>query len=316
MRKPAGAVSEVLMRTGSLLLVMLAFETAAAQPSRPPPPPGDDGMHDGAVVEPPPCTVFAELVPIVSGRTASLRVVLKNTARTPTTVTLEGPCGARYAVRGEPRTTCPPSPCRAAPPKTYTIGAMRSLTLGTLPVKSKGDACREPMPNGSTLFEAVVTSQDRHVCSGAKVHVIKDARSGRLRKAKPTDPLVEPSIPAPTPTSPSTLPPKAPKPCPACGIGCPRGRPSSAVDANGCRVCACEDFPRPAPAPKTAPPPSPTTPTTPTTTPTTPRTPPKKSCPACAMGCPNGVPSSAVDANGCPVCACEDFSRPTPVPSK
>jgi hypothetical protein len=31
------------------------------------------------------------------------------------------------------------------------------------------------------------------------------------------------------------------QPCPACGIGCPHGVPSSAVDANGCTVCACED---------------------------------------------------------------------------
>ena len=32
-----------------------------------------------------------------------------------------------------------------------------------------------------------------------------------------------------------------------------------------------------------------------------------KHCPACGIGCPNGVPSSKVDANGCPVCACEDL---------
>jgi hypothetical protein len=291
------------MRTG--LLVMLALETATAQPSRPPPPP-DDIPQDGAPLDMlSACTLFAEIVPIVSAKTASLRVVLKNTSSTSAKVTLEGTCGARYTVRGEPRNTCPPSPCRPAPLKTYTIGAKRSLTLGTVTVKSKGDACREPMPNGSTLFEAAATGKQMRVCSGPAVHVIKDARTGALRKAKPNEPIVAPTVPAPPTTSPppklppSTIPPtRAPKqPCPACGFGCPGGRPSSAVDANGCRVCACED-PRPT-APTTSPPKAPSTV-------------PKKPCPACGIGCPNGVPSSAVDANGCRVCACEDDIFPGP----
>jgi hypothetical protein len=296
------------MRTG--LLVMLALETATAQPSRPPPHP-DDLPHDGPQHVPQDsvpldllseCTLFAEIVPIISAKTASLRVVLKNTASTPAKVTLEGNCGARFVVDGEPRNTCPPSPCRPTPLKTYTIGAKRSLTLGTVTVKSKGDACREPMRNGSTLFEAAATGKQMRVCSGPAVHVIKDARSGALRKAKPNETIVEPARTLPLP--PSTVPPtRAPKqPCPPCGIGCPRGRPSSAVDANGCRVCACEDLLGPATVKPSPPPPPPKTPTTNT----------KKPCPACTIGCPYGVMSSAVDANGCNVCKCEPgiFSGP------
>jgi hypothetical protein len=56
-----------------------------------------------------------------------------------------------------------------------------------------------------------------------------------------------PPVDAPAPPPVVTKKPKQAKkkPCPACGIGCPHGRPSSKVDKNGCPVCACEDdFPK------------------------------------------------------------------------
>jgi hypothetical protein len=51
-------------------------------------------------------------------------------------------------------------------------------------------------------------------------------------------------VDAPAPPPVVKAKPKQPKrnPCPACGIGCPRGTPSSKVDKNGCPVCRCEDF--------------------------------------------------------------------------
>ena len=48
--------------------------------------------------------------------------------------------------------------------------------------------------------EAVVTADppQPEVCSGAQVHIVKDAKTGKLRKAKATDPPVA-SVTAPTP---------------------------------------------------------------------------------------------------------------------
>lgn len=50
---------------------------------------------------------------------------------------------------------------------------------------------------------------------------------------------------------PPPRPPAPPKHCSPCAFGCPNGVPSSEVDANGCRVCRCEELPgRPRPAPR------------------------------------------------------------------
>lgn len=219
-----------------LVLVALAGgSTAYAEPdieARKPP--------VGAIAKPP-CTVRAELVPVVAANRVSLKVVLKNSGSKPATFSLAAACGARFSVSGEPAVTCPPSPCRAAPTKTFTVGAKKSLVLGTTRIAAKGGQCRAPMPDGSTFFQAVVSTDpyEPSVCSGAQVHVIKDAKTGRLRKAALTAPVVSPSDPlAPSPSPPVTK----PKQCPACGIGCPHGMPSQKVDANGCRVCACEDL--------------------------------------------------------------------------
>lgn len=62
-----------------------------------------------------------------------------------------------------------------------------------------------------------------------------------------TDAAIDASPPAPIDAAPvekhvKKATPKPRKPCPACGIGCPHGIPSSKVDENGCSVCACEDI--------------------------------------------------------------------------
>jgi hypothetical protein len=92
-------------------------------------------------------------------------------------------------------------------------------------------------------------------CSSAKQPA---ATSGNGASVRPidaslaTDAAVDAAIDAAAPPAPVDAAVKAPhvkakpkqarKPCPACGIGCPHGVPSSKVDENGCSVCACEDF--------------------------------------------------------------------------
>lgn len=97
-----------------------------------------------------------------------MKVVLKNTRTTPATISLGSRCGARYKLAGEPAVTCPPSPCRAVPPKTVTIGANKKLVLATVKVLSKGDSCRAPMPSGSTIFRASVPpTRSKRTCAPA-----------------------------------------------------------------------------------------------------------------------------------------------------
>jgi hypothetical protein len=234
---------------------VIGSSLVSAQPTNPPKPvpvkPTKPVMPEykppvGAVVMP--CLVRAELESVVVGaNNVAMKVVLKNIGSTAATVSLGSNCGARFTVSGEPASTCPPSPCRPAPIKTVTIAAKSSLPLGTLKVSGKGNTCRAPMPDGSTMFQAVVVTDppQRQVCSGAVLHVIKDPKTHKLRKAALTDPEIHPA-PAPQPAPPKPAPikvkPKPKKPCPACGIGCPNGAPSSKVDANGCSVCACEDL--------------------------------------------------------------------------
>lgn len=194
----------------SLIFVAFASTATYAEP---------DGSKSGQ------CVVKAELQPVVGATSVTMKVVLKNTSPSSVTLDLNAKCGARFMVRGEPANTCPPSPCRAAPAQTVTIGAKKSLTLGTVKIVAKGSNCRPSMPDGMTSFQAAVFSESTDVCSGAAVDIWKDAKTGKLSKTKP-----------------STKPSKPKKPCPACGIGCPNGMPSSKVDANGCSVCACEDF--------------------------------------------------------------------------
>lgn len=61
----------------------------------------------------------------------------------------------------------------------------------------------------------------------------------------------------------------------------------------------------PVTAPRAAPPPAPPA-KTPQTKPA-PTKPPPASCPTCGFGCLHGTPSTRVDANGCPVCGCDDL---------
>ncbi len=184
------------------------------------------------------CSVRVELAPTISATRVSMKVQLKNTERVPVKVSLGSTCGARFSIEGEPPATCEPTPCKDVPPKVVTIGAKKTFTLGTVNVDAKGSKCRHAIYAGSTLFRAAVVTDpaQSNVCTGAAVHVIRDENTGKLRKAKPSDGVIEQTVF--TPPSPPTKKPR--KPCPACGLGCPDGTPSSDVDANGCLVCRCE----------------------------------------------------------------------------
>jgi hypothetical protein len=91
-------------------------------------------------------------------------------------------------------------------------------------------------------------------CSSAKQSAPASGNEAGVRPsdaaidaAPPVDAALEAAVdaaidaPAPAPHV-KAKPRHAKKPCPACGIGCPNGRPSSKVDENGCPACACEDF--------------------------------------------------------------------------
>lgn len=225
------------MRSCGLVVLLPVFVSSVALADRVPEP--------ARVV---PCTIRAELQPVVRGTTVAFKVVLTNSGAKAAKVTLAAPCSAYFGVSGEPRALCPPSPCHAEPARTVTVGAKKSFPLGTVKIAGDGNTCRAPLPAGSTLFQASVTPDPAQpeVCGGAKVHIVKDAKTGALRRAKLTDPIVGPNDPPP-PTPPSTTkkPLPAPRSCPPCGIGCPGSMPSTKKDANGCPSCSCEKPERP-----------------------------------------------------------------------
>lgn len=209
-----------------------------------------------------PCTVRAELEAKVVKGELRLRFVLVNLGADATTVTLAGRCpGGPVALRGLPDGFDPMHTCRAGacadptPTTTHTLGGRSSIVLGETVLSARGDACNPPLPAGSTFLTAAVTAAPaRHdVCSGAPLHLVRDPESGALRRAGPREPPVPagPGAPAPRPPAKPTPPPPTPpvkqpvKPrasCPACGIGCPDGIPSSKRGPDGCPVCACERF--------------------------------------------------------------------------
>jgi len=257
----------------ALALVLSACGSHDPAPASPPPAPGP-----APTVTPPmpapsypvgaialDCVVSAEIEPVIrTGGEVTLRFSLKNHHPRPVEVTLQGTCpGGFVEVVGLPANFDPMHTCQAgacAQPtlmKTFTIAAGGSTPIGETRLPAQGNACNPPLPLGTMLLHARVNltgGAPFAVCSGAQVHIERDHKSGALRLAGPVDdednrlppqPTTAPS-PKPTPTkapAPKQAPKVAPTPrqnCPACGVGCPNGRPLTGLGPDGCPRCGCE----------------------------------------------------------------------------
>lgn len=178
-RRPLGASTRTLVLTA-----LLGTVAHADLPERKP--------KTGAIARR--CTVNVELQSVVVTATkVTAKVVMKNITSAPVSVSLDSYCGARFTLLGDTDNVCPPSPCKTSPPQTVKLGPKKSITLGSISVSGNGNTCRTPMPVGSTMFSAnIVTDGDPTVCSPGSLHVIKDAKTGKLRKAKPGEPAPAP----------------------------------------------------------------------------------------------------------------------------
>ncbi len=203
-----------------------------------------------------PCTVRAEIEPTLVRDELRLRFMLVNLGTETQTVTLRGTCpGGVVELQGLPTTFDPMHRCQAgACPspevrETYTVAPKKAVTIGETTLRAKGDACNPALPLGSTFLQAAIATEPQafDVCGGGMVHIVRDPRTGTLRRAGLLDdpvPAVEPQPKTtPTPTVTRKVEPTRPrKQCPACGIGCPHGIPSSKIGPDGCPSCSCENF--------------------------------------------------------------------------
>lgn len=246
-------------------------------PSSPPPAPQlpEPSYPVGAIG--PSCILRAEIEPIVRADSIAMRFVLVNNSHAPATITLTGTCpGGLVELHGLPAGFDPMHRCQAGAcvnpesKATYKIPARGKVTLGETTLRAKGDACNPPLPMGSTFLQATIVSDNPlDACNGATVHLVRDPRTGTLRRAADAEAPVPAVLvkPAPTPkTKPAPTPAPAPKPapvaprknCPTCAFACPRGVPSRKVGPDGCPSCSCENFD--IHAPPQAPPKPPATP--------------------------------------------------------
>ena len=246
------------MRSLILLVVVAACSPdARAQPApAETPPPTVIGPRDhhpvGAIHIP--CTVQADVQATVSATQVRAKLVLRNLARSATTVTLRSSCpGGPIALLGLPDDFDPMHGCQKrcsteTSTVTYKIPARGTLKLADTLLKAKGDACNPPLPLGSMFLRAELVTEPHQlgVCSGAGVHVVRDHKTKRLRRASLIAPAIPAVVPAPTapvlaPKTPVPAPQPVKRPCPVCAFGCTNGGvPSSRTDENGCRVCACD----------------------------------------------------------------------------
>lgn len=224
-------------------------------PSRSWPPP----LHpEGAIHIP--CTLHAEIVPTVRRDEVELRFVLVNDAPDPVTVTLRGTCpGGVVELRGLPSTFDPMHRCQAgacASPTataTFTVPARKSVTIGGTTLRAKGDACNPPLPLGSTFVSAAIATDLVGACGGSAIHIVRDPKTGALRRAAADEPRVPATPPTEKPAPPpkpaptqkpapkqKPAPPTPRKQCPVCAFACPNGIPSRKVGPDGCPTCACE----------------------------------------------------------------------------
>jgi hypothetical protein len=111
------------------------------------------------------------------------------------------------------------------------MAAMSNVTMALLPLLLVA-AC-----------EQHATPRSREQPTAQPVSVSSDARA-QVPDASVPD---APAAPEPPPSAaPKPKPPAKPiqhARCPACGVGCNGTKvPSSRIDANGCRVCGCDDI--------------------------------------------------------------------------
>lgn len=236
-----------------------AQPAAPARPTvRPPAAPGGPGPRLPAHTPPTGaihirCTVRADIEARVTTSSVRAKVVLRNLGAQEATVTLRETCpGGPVTLAGlpagfDPMHTCRMGPCAGpSSTKTYRIPARGRVELARTTLLARGDACNPALPLGSTLLRAEIVTEPRQleVCSGAPLHVVRDHRSRRLRRARLTAPLVPevlPARPRPSVKAPPARTRVAPKSCPACGFGCTGATmPSSRRDENGCPVCGCD----------------------------------------------------------------------------
>lgn len=224
----------------------------APPPSAPLPPP--PAPYPVGALGPPPCSLRATLEPTFEGDHVRLAYRLESVRSEPVHLVLRSPCPAGpVAFDGLPAGADPLHTCQAGAcvsgvtTTTYDVPAHGSVPLGETTLAARGDACNPPLPFGSTLLRLRVTAEGAAgtVCDGATIHIIRDARTGALRRAA----LTAPRVPAaPPPARPVTRQPKPPQPeaprkvCPACAIGCPNGIPKTGTGPDGCPVCGCEDL--------------------------------------------------------------------------
>ncbi len=205
------------------------------------------------------CTLHPEIEPTVRGGELQLKFVLVNDAPDPVTVTLRGACpGGMVELRGLPGTFDPMHRCQAGAcvnpieKATYTVPARKSVVLGGTTLRANGDACNPPLPLGSTYLSATIATDPQLVeaCGGTAIHVVRDPKTGALRKAKPNEPRVPATPPKPEPPRTKPQPKPTPKPTPrprpedgpVCAFACPNGIPSRKLRADGCPSCTCENF--------------------------------------------------------------------------
>jgi hypothetical protein len=208
-------------------------------------------IPEGAIAVP--CQVRSEVRARVRADRAELRFVLTNRTRKRIELELGGACpGGPVTLAGlpegfDPHHTCQAGACPAPSQSTTVVLPPRgSKVIGRTVLTTGGDACNPPLPQGSTLLSAEVqVSAPWQVCSGKPLHVVN--RRGRLRRARPGEPVASPSTlqpaaPAPLP-APAPAPPRPRRDCPACGVGCPGSMPLTGLGPDGCPRCGCE--PRP-----------------------------------------------------------------------
>jgi hypothetical protein len=112
--------------------------------------------------------------------------------------------------------TCQAGACvKPSSTTTYTIpGGRKTVVLGETTLRANGDACNKPLPFGSTFLQANIVTEPKQwdVCSGAQVHIVRDHRTGKLRRAGLLDAPVPATPPAkqPAPAPPRTQPAPAP----------------------------------------------------------------------------------------------------------
>lgn len=229
-------------------------------PARPAPGPLGPLYPEGAVALP--CTLRAEIQPTVTRDTLRLAFELSNLGSEPATITVSGTCpGGMVELSGLPASFDPMHRCQAGAcvkpttTATYTIPPHKSVAIGETTLHANGDACNPPLPLGSTFLSATLTGHTQRVdtCTGAAVHVVRDPKTGALRRAGLLDPPVPATPPRPQPKQaprPKPEPKPQPKPqppakrehCPVCAIGCPNGIPKSGIGPDGCPECGCENF--------------------------------------------------------------------------